>query len=141
MSTAPLYRALADDTRRKIIVLLLSHNYCVSELARHLKISESAVSQHLKILKEADLLAGEKRGHYMHYDIDRTRLHTLANDIEQMAKLERTPCTHDGHGKNGCGCHHTGASCSDELKIFCHGTANMNEKEQLPLAPAQKNRE
>ena len=59
MNTAPLYRALADDTRRKIITLLLEHSYCVSELARKLQVSESAVSQHLKVLKQADMAANE----------------------------------------------------------------------------------
>jgi ArsR family transcriptional regulator len=64
----------------------------VSELARVLEVSESAVSQHLKILKEAGLLTGEKRGYYMHYDIDRKKLRGLAHEIEGMANLERQTC-------------------------------------------------
>ena len=69
--TALLYRALADETRRSIIRLLLQHNLCVSALAGRLNVSKSAVSQHLKILGQAGLLHGEKRGYFMHYDIDR----------------------------------------------------------------------
>ena len=42
-----LYRALADDTRRRLIRLLLSGSCCVSALAARLNISESAVSQHV----------------------------------------------------------------------------------------------
>ena len=89
MDNTLLYRALADETRRRIIVLLLTHNMCVSAMARCLNISESAVSQHLRILKEASLLSGERRGYHMHYAINRERLHELAREIEDMANMER----------------------------------------------------
>ena len=143
MSTAHLYRALADDTRRRIILLLLGHNYCVSELARVLEISESAVSQHLRVLKEADLLTGEKRGYYMHYDIDRDKLRELAREIDGMADLERQACTgpegtacdcHTSSESADCGCQMSGDSCSDEVKFFCHGTPGMEDKEKLPMS-------
>jgi Predicted transcriptional regulators len=133
MTAAPVYRALADDTRRSIITLLLGHNYCVSELARTLGISESAVSQHLKVLKEADLLFGEKRGYYMHYDIDREKLRALAREISGLADLERVECTGP---EGGCGCPESGDSCSDDVKFFCHGTPGMENKVKLKMAPA-----
>jgi len=137
MNTAPLYRALADDTRRKIISLLLEHSYCVSELARKLQVSESAVSQHLKVLKQADMLTGEKRGYYMHYDIDREKLHLLARDIEGLANTNRLPCK----GVEGSCCHLSGDSCSAEVKFFCHGTQIMADKVQLPMAPSMPTKE
>ena len=125
MSTVLLYRALADDTRRKIVSLLLGNNYCVSELARVLKISESAVSQHLKVLKEADLLTGGKRGYYMHYDIDREKLRALAREIEDMAGLERRVCT--GTEGANCGCQKSGEFCPEEVKFFCHGAPGRKD--------------
>ena len=146
MSQAHLFRALADDTRRRIIRLLLGHNYGVSELARVLKISESAVSQHLKVLKEADLLTGEKRGYYMHYDIDRDKLRELAREIDGMAEIDRQVCTgsegmcdcHTSSESADCGCQMSGDSCSDEVKFFCHGTPDMEDKVKLPMAPGTK---
>lgn len=87
MDNAPLYRALADETRRRLIKLLLEHNFCVSALARSLGVSESAVSQHIRILKETGLLSGERRGYHMHYAINRERLRALARDIEAMADI------------------------------------------------------
>ena len=59
MDNALVLKALADETRMKIITLLLSHSYCVRELASILELSEAAVSQHLKVLKGAGLLTGE----------------------------------------------------------------------------------
>ena len=59
-------KAIADETRMKILLLLLRHNYCVRALARKLELSEGAVSQHLKILRDAGLLIGEKKGYFMH---------------------------------------------------------------------------
>ena len=138
MNTALLYRALADDTRRNIVTLLLSHNYCVSELARVLAISESAVSQHLKVLKEADLLTVERRGYYMHYDIDRAKLRALAREITDLAALERQPCIKPQETANTCGCRMSGDACSDDVKFFCHGTPDMEGKKILPMAPMKE---
>ena len=140
MNTAHLYRALADDTRRSIITLLLGHNYCVSELARVLAISESAVSQHLKILKEADLLTGERRGYYMHYDIDREKLRALAQEIADLADLDRQPCNKPQEMENACGCQMSGDACSADVKYFCHGTPDMAGKTILPMATTKAGR-
>ena len=54
-------KVLADEKRFKIITLLLKESYCVGALAKNLKISEAAVSQHLKILREAGFVKGEKK--------------------------------------------------------------------------------
>lgn len=139
MSSAQLYRALADDTRRKIVTLLLGHSYCVSELARVLRVSESAVSQHLKVLKQAKLLTGEKRGYYMHYDIDREKLRALAREIDGLANLERQACT--GAEGSSCGCHASGDTCSAEVKFFCHGTLGTEDNVRLPMAPCASQKE
>lgn len=120
-NTALLYRALADETRRNIIRLLLQHNLCVSALAGRLNISESAVSQHLKILRQARLLHGEKRGYFMHYDIDRERLRTLGREILDMADLTRSDAA---PGK-------TKESCAGTTPGFHDVSGNI----LLPLAP------
>ena len=59
-------KALSDETRLKIINLLLNFDFCVGALSRQLGISEAAVSQHLQILRKAGLVTGEKRGYYTH---------------------------------------------------------------------------
>lgn len=130
MDSSLVLKAIADKTRMKILTLLLEHNYCVRALAGNLELTEAAVSQHLKLLREAGLLIGEKRGHFMHYDVERTVLHELAREIETLAAIEREPCTTE---KGGCkpaehGTCHDKGKCSEEIKEFCHGTA-LTEKE------------
>ena len=61
METAVL-KALAEERRLRMVELLLRKERCVRDLARELGISESAASQHLKVLREAGLLTGVKRG-------------------------------------------------------------------------------
>lgn len=123
-----LYRALADETRRRIIRLLLGGSYCVSALAGVLNISESAVSQHLGILRQAMLLHGERRGRYMHYDIDRQRLLALAHEIEAMASVTRT----DERQKTGAPA--DPLFCSEEVRRICRGGSLRT----LPMAPMPK---
>ena len=136
MSTVSVYRALEDETRRKVVTLLLGHNYCVSALARSLVISESVVSQHLKVLKAADLLTGGKRGYYMHYDINRNNLRALAQEIIELADIERQVCTGllPQRLQDGCECQKNVDSCSDEVKFFCHGIPGMEDNEKLPMS-------
>ncbi|NLD87816.1 MAG: winged helix-turn-helix transcriptional regulator [Clostridiales bacterium] len=124
-STAVL-KAIADDTRLKIVKLLLRHNYCVGALARNLGLTEAAVSQHLKVLREAGLLIGEKRGYFMHYDVDREQLRTLASEFVELAKIQREACNPEKEDciqekRNRCHAHKTGKKCSEEVRIFCHG--------------------
>lgn len=106
-------KAIADDTRRGIIILLLRHNFCVRALAKKLEISEAAVSQHLKVLRQAGLLSGEKKGHFMHYDVNRNVLKELAKEIKELADIERETCSSEdkeccheqAHKENDCAGH------------------------------------
>lgn len=92
MEITKVLKAIADETRFKMIKLLLQHNYCVTALSRKLKLSESAISQHIKVLREAGLLIGVKRGYFMHYDVDRDALRELSSKIEKLAAIEQEIC-------------------------------------------------
>lgn len=78
-------KALADETRFKIISLLLNHDLCVGGLARRLNISEAAASQHLQILRKAGIIKGEKRGYYTHYWVNREALQNVSEKILALA--------------------------------------------------------
>lgn len=81
-------KALSDNTRIKIIDLLLQYDFCVGGLARKLEISEASVSQHLQVLRKAGLVTGEKRGYYTHYDLNRNLFEEAAQAIHAIAAYE-----------------------------------------------------
>ncbi len=89
-----IFKALGDEKRLKIMALLYRHGYCVGALARILGISEAAVSQHLRILREAGLLNGEKRGGYTFYKVNAELLKSLVSDIGAFLdkKSDRKEC-------------------------------------------------
>ena len=115
MEHIQLLKVLADETRMKLVRLLLTHNFCVRALARKLKISEAAVSQHLKVLREAGLLVGEKKGYFMHYGVNREMLHSLARELDALAELECRPCS---PAQGGCGSDES-ARCYNQKDSVC----------------------
>lgn len=125
MDKTTVLKAIADETRMNILKLLLKHNYCVRALANELGLTEATVSQHLKTLREAGLLVGEKRGYYMHYAVQHDALNALATEIETLAALSPVPCK--PKERNDCpatekqGCPKKG-QCDEVTKEFCHGT-------------------
>lgn len=96
-----ILKSLSDETRYSLIKLLLGHDYCVGALAKRLGISESAVSQHLKILRNAGIVKGDKRGYFTHYYVDRNLLKEAAKEIIQLSELAQidTDC-HKSPAKN-----------------------------------------
>src|SRR4030066_1496880 len=86
-----ILKPLADETRFQLIKLLLTHDFCVGALAQHLRLSEAAVSQHLKLLREAGLVKGEKRGYWTHYMVEKSKLNELAGLLRELTNL--LPCT------------------------------------------------
>lgn len=70
MSTAAVFDALGDATRREIVRLLAEEPRSVGELAQHLPVSRPAVSQHLRVLAEAELVAARAEGTRRVYRLD-----------------------------------------------------------------------
>lgn len=63
-------RALADPTRCKILELLQTGSRSVNELAQHFSMSRPAVSKHLSILRQAELVTSRRQGRQQIYDLD-----------------------------------------------------------------------
>ena len=62
-----MLKALGEPMRLKIYRALLERKHCVRSLSKKFGISESAISQHMKILRDAELVYGEKYGYHTHY--------------------------------------------------------------------------
>jgi len=105
MEIVQVFKVLSDETRFKLINLLLTHDLCVGALAHHLGISEAAVSQHLKQLREVGLVKGEKRGYWTHYTVERNKLSELAEFVKELTSLLPCPegvCIKKLNKKNDC---------------------------------------
>ena len=79
-----MLKVLGEPTRLKIFQCLLERKHCVRSLSKKLGISESAVSQHMKIMKDAELVCGEKYGYHTHYLPLQKAVDFLTEQFEQM---------------------------------------------------------
>lgn len=74
---AETFSALADSNRSKIIYSLREHELCVCDLAAVVGISESAVSQHLRILRNLRLVKQRRQGRMAYYSLNDEHIETL----------------------------------------------------------------
>jgi DNA-binding transcriptional ArsR family regulator len=65
-----VFRALADSTRRSMLARMVGGEHTVKELTERFDISQPAISQHLKILREAKLVRERKEGRHTYYVAD-----------------------------------------------------------------------
>jgi DNA-binding transcriptional ArsR family regulator len=82
--------ALADPTRRAIFERLSQRPQAVGELARGLPVSRPAVSQHLKVLKEARLVVDHRDGNRSVYEVNADGLAVLRAYLDQFWKRALT---------------------------------------------------
>ena len=84
MSEANIFKVLADDQRRKILVLLRDGRLNAGEISEKLQITPAALSYHLRLLKGADLISEYKEKNYIYYEINTTVLDDLIVWISQF---------------------------------------------------------
>ena len=84
MSMQDTLQALADPTRREILDLLKQSRMSAGEISNHFSISGAAVSRHLSVLKEADLIRDEREGKYIYYELNATVLEEILLWISEL---------------------------------------------------------
>ena len=89
---ANVLKALGDPRRFELLGLMANRTYCVRALARRTRMTDSAVSQHLKVLREAGLIFGIKIGYYTHYQVDKDALGRVISELELIRDAQRKPC-------------------------------------------------
>lgn len=95
-TSSEIFKALGDKTRFKIITLLSENHYCVGALASKLNTSQASVSQHLQVLRKAEVVWGEKRGYWTHYMINKEVLEAAGIELQELAlkaNSHSSPCT------------------------------------------------
>jgi len=79
-----LWKAMADDSRREILLLLRKKNMTPSELAGHFQFSFPALSSHLRILKNAELITEQRLGKNRYYSLDKRKSLEMIDFFEKM---------------------------------------------------------
>lgn len=81
-----VWKALADPTRRKILSLLKSHDMNAGEIAAEFNMTKPSISNHLNILKQADLVDAEKQGQNVVYSLKTSVLEDILGMLSDLAK-------------------------------------------------------
>ena len=73
------FKALADPTRRKIILLLKDRDMTAGEIAEHFDMTKPSISHHLNALKQASLVTDERKGQNIYYSLNTTVFQEVIN--------------------------------------------------------------
>jgi ArsR family transcriptional regulator, arsenate/arsenite/antimonite-responsive transcriptional repressor len=88
-----MYQALADPTRREILRLLREGDLAAGEIAGHFEISWPAVSRHLGVLANADLVHATRHGSNLVYTLTTSVLQDIATEVADLAHVGRASPT------------------------------------------------
>jgi ArsR family transcriptional regulator, arsenate/arsenite/antimonite-responsive transcriptional repressor len=78
------WKAISDDSRREILLLLKKKDLVPTEIAEHFNFTLPALSSHLRILKDADLITEKKQGKNRFYSLNRKRSLELVEFFEDI---------------------------------------------------------
>ncbi len=85
-----IFQAIADPTRRGIIALIALQAMTPNALAEHFDTTRQAVSKHLRILTECELVAQEQRGREIFYSLEIEKMKEIDKWLEQYRKIWET---------------------------------------------------
>ena len=82
-----VFQAIADPTRRAIITLIALHAMTPNAIAEHFDTTRQAVSKHLRILTECELVQQEYKGREIYYQLNTQKMKEIADFIEPFRKM------------------------------------------------------
>jgi DNA-binding transcriptional ArsR family regulator len=82
-----VFQAIADPTRRAIILLIAAQAMTPNALAEHFDTSRQAVSKHLQVLTECCLVKQEQKGREVYYQVDADKMKEIDHWLEQFKKI------------------------------------------------------
>ncbi len=85
-----VFQAIADPTRRAIIALIAVQAMSPSAIADHFSMSRQAISKHMKILTECELIRSDHQGREIHYQLQVDKIKEVDAWIEQFRKIWET---------------------------------------------------
>jgi DNA-binding transcriptional ArsR family regulator len=85
-----IFQAIADPTRRAIIALIALQAMTPNAIAENFNTSRQAVSKHLRILTECELVKQEQRGREIYYSLEIDKMKEIDNWLDQYRKIWET---------------------------------------------------
>ena len=85
---ARIFKLMSVDTRVRMIQLLKRRSLCVNALARSLGLTPAAVSQHLRVLRDAGIVTAHKQGYFVHYRINEKALARWRGATDGLLRLD-----------------------------------------------------
>lgn len=82
-----VFQAIADPTRRAILGLIAMHAMTPNAIAEHFDISRQAVSKHIGVLSECELVASEQKGREIYYVLQIEKMKQIDIWLEQFRKI------------------------------------------------------
>ena len=77
MAIQKTLKALSDPIRREILNMLKKGGMSAGEIAEHFSVTNAAVSRHLSVLREADLITDQRNGKYINYELNASVLEEI----------------------------------------------------------------
>lgn len=82
-----VFQAIADPTRRAILLLIATQSMTPNALAEHFESTRQAVSKHLKILSECGLVRAEEKGREIHYSLEAAKMAEIDQFLARFRDL------------------------------------------------------
>lgn len=88
---ADIFKAFGDENRLMILDLLQAGEMCACDLQSNLKIGQSTLSHHMKLLCDAGVVSGRKEGKWVYYSIDREGCKKAMTALESITNRQSVP--------------------------------------------------
>ena len=85
-----VFQAIADPTRRAIIALIALHAMTPNAIADHFNMTRQAISKHMKILTECELVKPDHKGREIYYQLEIDKIKEVDKWVEQYRKIWET---------------------------------------------------
>lgn len=85
-----IFQAIADPTRRAIIILIATQAMTPNTIAEHFATTRQAISKHLRILSECELIRQEHKGREIYYQLEIDKMKEIDKWLEQFRQIWET---------------------------------------------------
>ena len=85
-----IFKAFCDETRLKVLTLLQSGEKCACVLLVRVKVSQSTLSHHMKILVESGMVNARKEGKWMYYSINEEGAERASQLLKKLTRITET---------------------------------------------------